>query len=276
MKPGSETLKIGGILEEIFSSKRQEVQQRKIEVPLEKIIRQAQAATPPVDFSQALSNAKRRHSSPALIAEIKFASPSKGIFGVMKKPVELAGLYLQNGAAAVSVLTDERYFQGHLNYLSEVSATYPEAATLRKDFIFDVYQVFEARAAGASAVLLIASMLSEEEIAFLQESCQGLGMAALVEVHSTEEVEKALRCNSHIIGINQRNLKDFSVDATNGLRLRALIPPGIITVAESGIRSAVDVQRLAEAGFDAILVGEALVKAADIGKKTRELSRLGG
>lgn len=276
MNPNSETLKTAGILEEIFSSKRQEVQQRKIEVPLEQIIRQAQAATPPLDFSQALSNAKKRHSSPALIAEVKYASPSKGIFGVMKKPVELAGLYLQNGAAAVSVLTDERYFQGHLDYLSEISASYPESPTLRKDFIFDVYQIYEARAAGASAVLLIASMLNEEKIAFLQECCQDLGMAALVEVHNTEEVEKALRCHSQIIGVNHRNLKDFSVDAENGLRLRSLIPPGIITVAESGIRSARDVQILAEAGFDAILVGEALVTAVDIGKITRELAGLGG
>jgi indole-3-glycerol phosphate synthase len=194
----------------------------------------------------------------------------------MKKPVELAGLYLQNGAAAVSVLTDERYFQGHLDYLREISASYPESPTLRKDFIFDVYQIYEARAAGASAVLLIASMLNEEKIALIQECCQDLGMAALVEVHSTEEVEKALRCHSQIIGVNHRNLKDFSVDAENGLRLRSLIPPGIITVSESGIRSARDVKILAEAGFDAILVGEALVKAADIGKKTRELSRLGG
>jgi indole-3-glycerol phosphate synthase len=217
----------------------------------------------------------------ALIAEVKRASPSKGVLRPDLDPVELAVTYAAGGASAISVLTDERFFQGRLEHLTHIRAqvaSHPAddhqpqpLPLLRKDFIVHAYQVYEARAAGADALLLIAAVLSDAELEGLLSLTHALGMAALVEVHNEQELRRVLRLAPRLIGVNNRDLTDFSVDLNVCLRLRPLIPPGVCMVAESGIHTRADVARLAAAGVDAMLVGEALVTASDIGAKIREL-----
>lgn len=260
------------ILEEIFAHKQRDVESQKLVLPLGQLKKMAQSAVAAPDFCESLRKAKETNQSAALIAEVKYASPSKGNFGISLPPLELARQYVDNGAAAVSVLTDESYFHGNLDYLVTIAAHFPQIPILRKDFIFDPYQIYESRASGASGVLLIASMLSQVELDALQHLCQDLGMTALVEVHDQQELEKALHCHPRAIGINNRNLHDFSISIDTCLRLRPMIPPEILTVAESGITTIEDVIRLKNAGFDAILVGEALVKSGNIRKKVRELA----
>jgi indole-3-glycerol phosphate synthase len=182
----------------------------------------------------------------------------------------LACTYATNGAAALSVLTDEKFFQGSLNDLSVARAAAGVPA-LRKDFIVDSYQVYEARAAGADAVLLIVAALRLDQMQELHELIHSLGMTALVEVHDEAEVEIALQIDPKLIGVNNRNLHDFSVDLQTTERLRKCIPANIALVAESGIHTANDVARVRDMGVDAILVGEALVTASDVGAKVREL-----
>jgi indole-3-glycerol phosphate synthase len=259
------------ILNEIFLNKRLEVEKSRSICSIEQIQKEAEETTlPALDFRQAV----QRSSSlrPKLIAEIKKASPSKGILIQKFNPLELAWIYRENGAAAISVLTDQKYFQGHLNYLLQVSALEPRIPILRKDFIYDPYQIFEARRAGASAVLLIVSMLSTSQLRELQSLAHNLGMTALVEVHDSQEASKALDCGSEIIGVNNRNLRDFSINLENTYALRKMIPKEVCLVAESGIQTRSDVDRLFEIGVDAILVGEALVTAPDIAAKVRELA----
>ncbi|MGB9639521.1 MAG: indole-3-glycerol phosphate synthase TrpC [Anaerolineales bacterium] len=260
------------ILHEIYRHKKSELQQRKGALPFDQLQDKVNQLPPAKDFCQSLLSAKNRLNSPGLIAEIKYASPSKGDFHVNLTPLDLAQIYVDNGATALSVLTDAVYFKGSLEHLSQITQHFPNVPSLRKDFIFDAYQIYEARAASASAVLLIMAMLSVEEIISLQELCQKLGLTALIEVHNEEELEKALLCRPRIIGINNRNLQDFSVNLDTCLKLRPLIPHNILCVAESGIHTREDVQRLQSADFDAILVGEALVSANDIGKKVQEIA----
>ncbi|MGB9640222.1 MAG: indole-3-glycerol phosphate synthase TrpC [Anaerolineales bacterium] len=259
------------ILEEIFAHKQREVELRKSMLPLGKLKEMAASVAAPPDFCKNLRRAKEIYSTPALIAEVKYASPSKGNFGISLSPLEMAGQYINNGAAAVSVLTDETYFHGHLDYLMTIAAHFPQVPVLRKDFIFDPYQIYESRAAGASAVLLIAGMLSQADLCALQHLCHEMGLTALVEVHDREELQKALACHPRAIGINNRNLNDFSVNIATCMELRPLILQEIFTVAESGITTAEEVHLLKNAGFDAMLVGEALVNSGNIGKKVREL-----
>jgi indole-3-glycerol phosphate synthase len=260
------------ILEEIFAHKRTEIDQRKQARPLDEVRAEAEETPIPADFVATLRAAKAKHDSPALIAEVKFASPSKGVMVTEPDPLGLARTYQQNGAAAISVLTDEKYFRGHLDYLRQVSALQPGLPTLRKDFVCDEYQLYEARAAGASAVLLIAAMLSASELLSLHASARKLGLTPLVEVHNRQELEGALACNPLLVGVNNRDLRDFSVSLGTSLRLRAAIPDDVCMVAESGIHNAADVATLKSAGVDAILVGEALVLAEDTPSKVRELS----
>jgi indole-3-glycerol phosphate synthase len=186
-------------------------------------------------------------------------------------PLRLAGAYRQAGAAAVSVLTDTRYFQGHLEHLRAISAAQPGLPLLRKDFICDPYQVYEARAAGASAVLLIAAHLDAGLLRSLHQLILEAGMAPLVEVHNREEFEKTLSLNPRLVGVNNRDLHDFTVRIGLTLELRPLAPAGICFVAESGIHTPQDVMRLAEAHVNAMLVGEALVTAPNVGEKVRRL-----
>lgn len=254
-----------GILERIVSWKREEVANRKKSCPPEVVQAEATAAPPPRDFAAAL-----RAPGISLIAEIKRASPSKGVLCPHLDAPALARRYEAYGAAAISVLTDEHFFRGSLEDLRAVrqSVTIP---VLRKDFVLDPYQVYEARAAGADAVLLIVAVLDDVTLQELHELTYALGMAALVEVHNASELERALRIGPHIIGINNRDLRTFEVSLETTERLRPLIPQDILVVAESGIHHRADVARLRAIGVDGVLVGEALVQAADFGAKVEEL-----
>ena len=210
-----------------------------------------------------------------LIAELKRASPSKGILAPHLDLFQVAEIYAQNGASAISVLTDEKYFLGKLQFLGELRFERKlELPLLRKDFLIDEVQLYESRAHGADAALLIAAALTDDRhFADLHALALELGLTPLVEVHDEAEIERALKLNDvRLIGINNRNLATFNVALETTERLRPLIPSGIAVVAESGIFTASDVQRLAGANVDAILVGEALVTSEDIGAKVRELS----
>jgi indole-3-glycerol phosphate synthase len=254
------------ILDQILANKYLEVAQRRMTVPIEQLREQVLAQTPPRDFLGALQQAERS----ALIAECKKASPSKGLLRPEYDPAQLARLYAENGAAALSVLTDEKFFQGSLD---DLSAAHEAAGlpALRKDFIVDDYQVYEARAAGADAVLLIVAALRLDQLRELHQLINELGMTTLVEVHDEAEVETALQIAPKLLGVNNRNLHDFTVDLQTTARLRKCIPANIALVAESGIHTADDVARVRDMGVDAILVGEALVTASDVGAKVREL-----
>jgi indole-3-glycerol phosphate synthase len=213
-------------------------------------------------------------SSPSLIAELKRASPSKGILAPHLDLFQVAELYTQNGASAISVLTDEKFFMGSLDTLRQLRITNPQIPLLRKDFIIDQAQLYESRANGTDAILLIAAALTDDALFTDLHACaSSLGLTALVEVHDEAETERALKLiNVKLIGINNRNLATFDVSLETTEKLRPLIPSAIAVVAESGIFTAQDVERLAQANVDAILVGEALVTSEDIGAKVRELS----
>ena len=254
------------MLDRILANKYLEVAQRRISTPIDQLREQALAQTPPRDFLGALKQAGR----PALIAECKKASPSKGLLRPAYDPAQLARTYAENGAAALSVLTDEKFFQGSLNDL-RVARAAAGVPALRKDFIVDGYQVYEARAAGADAVLLIVAALRLNQLEELHGLIHSLSMTTLVEVHDEAEVETALQIAPKLLGVNNRNLHDFSVDLQTTERLRKCIPASIALVAESGIHTAEDVSRVRDMGVDAILVGEALVTAGDVGAKVREL-----
>ncbi len=260
------------ILDDIFAHKRVEVAGRKQVLPFEAVQAQAMSAPPPRDFIAALC---RSPSRPALIAEIKRASPSRGLLGCSAlrpfDPVHLARIYQENGAAAISVITDERFFQGSLDDLRAVRQAV-DLPLLRKDFVFDPYQVYEARAAGADAVLLIAAILSDEDLRTLHDLINAQGMTPLIEVHDEAELRRALRLKPRLVGINNRDLRTFEVDIETTACLRPLVPEGVTLVAESGIHTAADVACLAEIGVDAMLVGESLITAADATAKMRELT----
>lgn len=258
------------ILDEIFAHKREEVAARQHARPLAYLRRDAEQAAPARDFLAALHGAKY---PPALIAEIKRASPSRGLLMPNFYPLRLAQIYQTNGAAAISVLTDERYFQGSLEYLRQIAALPERPPLLRKDFLCDAYQIFEARAAGADAVLLIAAHLLPTQLADLHQIAAELGMAALVEIHTRAEVEMVLAaCDPALVGINNRDLHNFTTRLETTLELRAFVPEPVCLVAESGIHTRADRARLAAAGVDAVLIGEALVTAADVAAQVRILS----
>jgi indole-3-glycerol phosphate synthase len=253
------------ILEQIVNSTRKVVAMRKSQTPLSEIEEAASHQTPPRDFVGALQRDGIR-----LIAEIKRASPSKGLLCTNLDAAALACTYTQGGAAAISVLTESEYFLGSFADLEAVRMQV-DLPLLCKDFIVDRYQIHEARAHGADAILLIAAILTQVELKALSETAQSLGIAALVEVHNHNELRKALRISPVIIGINNRNLEDFSVDLETTAKLRHFIPSGVVVVSESGIHSRDDVLRLQEAGVNAVLVGEALVTSPDPAAKMAEL-----
>jgi indole-3-glycerol phosphate synthase len=229
---------------------------------------EAKNAPEPLDFVACL----KKDDGVALIAEVKKASPSKGLLCPDFDPVRLANLYAHHGAAAISVLTDEPYFQGSLDYLRQIRQQLNHIPLMRKDFIIHAYQIYEARAVGADALLLIAAALADHELKDLMCLTHNLGMAALVEIHNQEELERALRLSPKLIGVNNRNLHDFNVDLKTSLSLRVQVPEHICFVAESGIRSKDDVAQLEQAGVDAMLIGEAIITAPDIGEKIKELT----
>ena len=258
-------------LDEIFANKRSEVARRRATLPLAQVRAQAQEAPAPPDFVGALLQAPSR---PALIAEVKLASPSRGPLAPNADPLKLAETYQNNGAATVSVLTDEHYFSGHLDHLREIAVRFPSLPLLRKDFILDPYQLYESRVAGAAAVLLIAAALPRTLLNELHGISHELRMAALVEVHSSEDIQAALSCAPDLIGINNRDLSDFSVDLGITRDLLPQISSEVCLVSESGIHSSADVAFLAGLGVHAVLVGEALVTAPDVAAKVRELAGL--
>ncbi|GJQ58108.1 MAG: indole-3-glycerol phosphate synthase [Candidatus Scalindua sp.] len=205
-----------------------------------------------------------------VIAEVKRASPSAGIIRKDFDHIEIATQYESSGAAALSVLTDREFFKGDLRYLTEVKERV-NLPLLRKDFLIDPYQIYEARVAGADAILLIARLLTEEQINSYLSLAHGLGMECLVEIHNKKELEKVLETGTAIIGINNRDLDTFETKLETSLQLRSLVPKGKILVSESGIKSRSDVVRLEDAGFDAILVGETLMRSNNIFSKMKEL-----
>jgi indole-3-glycerol phosphate synthase len=258
------------ILDEIFAHKHIEVAARQSVLPLAELRRKAEQTATPLPFAASLRRPTPQ-SALRLIAEVKCASPSRGLLVPHFDPLALARGYRQAGASAISVLTDEQYFKGSLAYLEQIAALNLALPLLRKDFIYDPYQVYEARAAGASAILLIAAALEIGLLAELQALAQDLNMDALVEVHNPSELEAVLKGSPALIGINNRDLRDFKVDLNTCLSLRPLIPTGVTVVAESGIHTAADVARLASGGLDAMLVGESLVTAPDPAVKIKEL-----
>lgn len=255
------------VLDKILAHKVDEIEARKASAPQQHLEDAVAFLTPPRDMIAAL-----HRSTVALIAEVKHASPSKGILVQNFDPLKLAKKYEASGAAAISVLTDEAFFLGKLDHLTTVRNAV-RLPVLRKDFVIDPYQVYEGRAAGADAVLLIVAALEDAQLADLHALIAGLGMAALVEVHNESELERALAIRPRLIGINNRDLKTFNVDLRTTARLAAHVPAGVTLVAESGIRDGADVRHMGRAGAHAVLVGETLVTAASPGNMVRELSR---
>ena len=250
----------GEVLDQIMAAKREEVPAQMAEVSLAEVKAFARLAPDPIDFAGALTAG----AGASLIAEVKRASPSKGLIAQDWDPELIGETYARSGAAAISCLTDVRFFQGKLEYLTAIKerlrAIGKPVPVLRKDFIYHEYQVYEARMAGADALLLIVGVLSDNELRKLYDLTYQLGIQALVEVHDEQELERALAIDAHIIGVNNRDLRTFTVDIETTGRLRTLIPPGKLLVGESGIRHEEDVQRMAAMGCDAILVGETFCK----------------
>jgi indole-3-glycerol phosphate synthase len=251
---------VTAILDQIVAAKRREVAAAKARTPEAELRGQLPAAPPVRDFLAALAPP----GPIRLIAEVKKASPSKGVLRADFDPVELARAYQRHGAAAISVLTDGPYFQGSLDDLRRVRAAV-DLPVLRKDFVIDPYQVLEARSAGADAVLLIAECLDDDRLQSLHEAIVALGMTPLVELYEPENLPRVLRIGAGLIGINNRNLRSFEVDLEHTLRLRREIPGDRVVVGESGIRTRADVQRLEAAGVHAMLVGESLITSPDPG-----------
>jgi indole-3-glycerol phosphate synthase len=253
------------ILDEIVVSKRREVAAAQQQLPLEELLTRT-TASPVRDFRAALA----RSGPIRLIAEVKKASPSAQVIRSQFDPLAIARTYQQHGASCLSVLTDTPFFQGHLEHLTRVRGSL-EIPLLRKDFVIDDYQVVEARAAGADAILLIAEILDDALLYRLLEQARDLGMSALVEFHNEVNLPRVLASGADLIGINNRDLRHFRTDLEHTLRLRDRIPPEVIVVSESGIRTRHDVERLEAAGVSAILVGESLMRANDIGLAVDQL-----
>lgn len=257
------------ILDEIVSVKRQEIEKRRARISLDEFRARAENSPPVRDFGAALGGG----DCVALVAEIKPASPSRGDLSTNVDPVKLARLYDANGASAISVLTDRQFFKGDLNNLkaARVGADIP---LLRKDFIIDEYQVYESRALQADAILLIVRILDDAQLRAYRLLAESLDMAALVEIHDEAELERALKSDANIIGINNRNLADFTLDLATTEALVPKIPRGKLSISESGIFTRADVERAAHAGASAVLVGEALMRAEDVSAKVQELARV--
>ena len=259
----------GTILDRILESKKEEVARHKAQTPLAELERRISTLPAPANFGGALWGDKVR-----LIAEVKRASPSRGVLSSSFDPVQLARIYVENGAAAISVLTEVEHFQGSLEHLQAVKETVRSYGlpVLRKDFIYDPYQLYETRAYGADAALLIVAMLSLQQLEELLAEAQKLWLQCLVEVHSQKEVETALKVGAEVIGINHRDLRTFETDVALTQGLRPLIPGGKIVVAESGIFTREDVAMLGRLRVNAVLVGEALITAPDVASRVRELA----
>jgi indole-3-glycerol phosphate synthase len=261
---------VGSILDKILAKTAVDLVQRRREIPIEQLEMQAQSRPAPLSLFGRLAR-----PDIGIIAEIKRASPSRGRFPTQVDAAIVANQYVSGGADAISVLTDEPHFQGSLDDLEQAAnvahATSSPIPVLRKDFIIDAYQVLEARARGADALLLIVAALDDTSLADLLYTVGRFGMEALVEVHNEEEMARAAAAGANVIGINNRDLRTFTVDLALTERLAPLVPSHAVVVSESGIFTAADVERLRKAGAKAVLVGESLVTAPDRTKALRDL-----
>lgn len=253
------------ILDEIASKTKDRIRDAKIKRPLREIKAMAADREPRPDFKTALSG-----GDISFICEVKRASPSKGIIAQDFPYIQIASDYEAAGASAISVLTEPFYFKGSDKYLDDISKAV-SLPLLRKDFTVDEYMIYEAKAYGASAVLLICSLLGENQLKEYLDLARTLGLSALVEAHSEDEVYAAVNCGADIIGVNNRDLKTFEVDIQNSVRLRRLVPPEILFVSESGMKTPADIHRLRENGVNAVLIGETLMRANDKKKMLDEL-----
>ncbi|MDP2157185.1 MAG: indole-3-glycerol phosphate synthase TrpC [Nitrospirota bacterium] len=255
------------ILKKIVDRKKERLSYAKAKAPIAHLKTAIRDIPLPFDFEHAL---KRQEGQIRLIAEVKKASPSKGLIRQDFNHKTIAAVYKDKKVNAISVLTEEDFFQGRIDFLADVK-TISLLPVLRKDFIFDEYQIFEARASQADAILLIAAILDEKQAEEYLHISKELGMAVLFEVHDHRELEMALRINAPVIGINNRNLKTLLIDMNTTLELKKEIPVGKIIVSESGIKTRDDVVSLEQAGIDAMLIGTSFMEAADIGRKIEEL-----
>lgn len=254
------------ILQEIVKHKRLEVEESKKKRPLGELKSSVSAADKPRDFY----GLSRQTDDIRIIAEVKKASPSKGVISRDFDPVRIARSYENAGAFAISVLTDEKYFMGSLDYLSEVKRSV-SIPVLRKDFMIDQYQIYEARTYGADIILLIVSILDAGTIRDFQDLAQELGMSSIVEVHDESELEVALESESRIIGINNRDLKTFDVDLSTSERLFRQIPDDVVVISESGISNADNISRLLDHGISTFLIGESFMRQDDPGNALKSL-----
>ncbi len=257
---------MNSILDRIVAYKRQEVAAARERLPEARLEQEALQAPPARDFRGVLE----RGPGVQVIAEVKKASPSAGVIRPDFDPVAIARAYAENGAACISVLTDEPSFQGHLRFLEAIRAAV-DRPLLRKDFILDRYQLLEARRAGADAVLLIAEILDDEALPRLLRQAQELGLQALVELYDRANLRRVLDSGARLVGINNRDLRTFATRLEHTLELAAEMPADACLVSESGIRTRADVERLRAAGVRAVLIGETLMRAPDVGGKLQEL-----
>lgn len=254
------------ILEQLAEHTKERYEKRIGEKPLSLVKAQALAVQKGTfAFEKALS--KKRL---AFICEVKKASPSKGLISADFPYLAIARQYEAAGADCISCLTEPKWFLGSDEYLQEIAKTV-QIPVLRKDFTVCDYQIYEAKLLGVGAVLLICALLSKQELEEYIDICDALGMSALVEAHDEKEIETAVRAGARVIGVNNRNLRDFSVDTSNAARLRALVPPGVLFVSESGVKTHSDIEKIEKSGANAVLIGETLMKSANIGEKLREL-----
>ncbi len=260
------------ILDTILSHKQKELTAEQLKVPLTELKAEVKNLPPTRDFLGQLVGQNTHSKNPPikLIAEVKKKSPSKGIIREDFHPVSIAKTYCENGAAAISVLTDKRFFAGELDHLRTIRNVV-DLPLLRKDFTIDPYHIYQARAAGADAILLIVAALTPAQLQKFMEIANSLSLAALVEVHTLEELAIALQADAQMIGINNRDLHTFHTDIATTFRLQEAIPADKIVVSESGIYSREDVAKLQEAGVHAMLVGESLMRSHDIGEQVRRL-----
>jgi indole-3-glycerol phosphate synthase len=256
------------ILDRIVNNTREELKNKKKLIPIDYFKMLAETKRKPKDMAAALRGDKFH-----IIAEVKKASPSRGVIRNDFDPLQIAAYYARNGASAISILTDAAFFQGSLKYLHDINVELGETRPplLRKDFILDPYQVYEARFYGADAVLLIAAILDDDQLTGLLQLSRSIGLKCLIETHNEQEVKRAVSTGAEIIGINNRDLQTFEVDIQTTFRLRQLIPDGRIVVSESGIKSREDIDILKKWDVNAALVGETLIASPDTGSKLRDL-----
>jgi indole-3-glycerol phosphate synthase len=271
MMRSSGVVSAGGVLDQIIEAKARRVEQSKRKKPLTELVQQALHFKASSLESHSLTRSLSRKGEVNIIAEIKRRSPSKGIIRENFDPAIIAQGYAEAAAAAISVLTEEDFFDGSLDHLLTVRRHIPHLPLLRKDFIFDKYQIYESAAVGADAVLLIASILSDELLAELLGTAGQVGLEALVEVHSPEEMKRAAGAGARLIGVNNRDLTTFKVELETSLRLAALAPTDAILVSESGINTAEEIKRLISAGYHAFLIGERLMREPDPGAALAKL-----